>query len=556
MKKILALALAMLMIMALAVPAAAYDITINESKSGHTYEAYQIFSGEISGGVLTNIEWGAGIDGDAFLAALLADETEISNADGSVTITFKEAFGVNADYTTACATAEDVATRIKAWTDNGDRMQHFARMAAEYLTTPSKTATDADGYKLTGLDAGYYLIKDKAYGSDADPLPDDFYTDIILSVVTNTTVNVKGDIPVVKKEISLDPVSGYEKGVAQEIGKVVYYKLTASLPSEYDEYDTYYMEFVDTMSKGLTYAGIQSITLNYRDAAATDLVVAEADYPTPVVTTSGTDTVIKIAWNDIKTSFPNMVVGDHLEVVLKATVNKDAVIGEAGNPNKVQLIYSNDPNGTGKGITKEDYAIAYTFDMDVIKTVKGGEGETTSTLADAKFVLLHKHGENEVFAVVDENGKLVKWVEHHDYDACAAGTHTTATELATILTSVAGETMAVDGLTSDLQYYLREVEAPAGYNKLFSDIPLKLDAAIDGLGELTDFAYEANGVTVNPEETTGVVNTSVLVEVENSQGTKLPSTGGMGTTLFYVFGSVMVAAALVLLITKKRMTVE
>lgn len=569
MSKIMSLLLALVMILGLATTAMAATITVNDSKSGHIYEAYQIFTGtDIHAGKLTNPAWGTGIDGAGFLAALKADTEQIWNADHSDFITFATSFASATD-------AEDVAEVIQDWGSNGTRLKRFARLASDYITSTVSATTDrgtigsidaADvaPYELSGLPIGYYLIKDKAYDAATPPLYDDFYTDIILMLGTDgAVIDVKGDVPTLEKKVSLDPATGYGEGVAQEIGKYVYYKLIAHLPSEYDEYSNYYYEFVDVMDKGLTFEGIESLTLNYKDPAATDLtwdkIALDASaYKYDAFSTntdSGTGkTTVRMAWNNIKSTFADMGVGDTLELVLKAKVNEHAIVGVDGTTNEAYLVYSNDPNGTGHGTSVPDEAIVYTFNIDIIKTVEGGSGETLSTLANAKFVLLHKHGSDEVYAQLDSNNKLAKWVEHYEGDGCPAGTHTASTEMATLLISETGKVMAVDGLTSGLNYYLREVEAPVGYNKLFSDITLELKATIDSTGALTNFEYEADGVTVNPEEGVGdPINTNVLLEVENKQGATLPHTGGIGTTIFYILGGLMATGAAVVLITKKRM---
>ena len=164
----------------------------------------------------------------------------------------------------------------------------------------------------------------------------------------------------------------------------------------------------------------------------------------------------------------------------------------------------------------------YTWDMEVLKY---GNGDKTKLLKDAQFVILNST-KNKVATVV--NGKVTGWV-----DVPAAGEDGVITWPAnTVLTTDAQGNIHVSGLDADT-YYLREVQAPAGYNKLAGDIEFKI---VPTTGENNTLTY-----------------TTVVAEINNQSGSELPSTGGMGTTLFYILGSVLVLGTVVLLITRKRM---
>ena len=306
------------------------------------------------------------------------------------------------------------------------------------------------------------------------------------------------------------------------------------MPSNIDKYAHYYYEFADTLSNGLTYNEVPVVKI--------DGVEIGIDK----VTIDSTGNSLKVIFNDIK-EVAAVTKDSIVTVDYTATLNSNAVIGLDGNPNEVKLIFSNNPNmtgdGTGKptdtGETPIDKVIVFTYELDVEK-VDGTEN--TKKLADAEFVLKRNAGENTEYAVVT-NGKLEKWV-----DSIA-----NATKLVT----------GVDGLVKvagldDGTYYLEETKAPSKYNKLSEDVTIVISASTENNQTWNGTASDALtkiDVTANGKKSDGNVNEgSVKVTVENNQGSTLPTTGGMGTTVFYVVGSILVLGAAILLITKKRMS--
>ncbi|MCI6841280.1 MAG: LPXTG cell wall anchor domain-containing protein, partial [Clostridiales bacterium] len=202
-----------------------------------------------------------------------------------------------------------------------------------------------------------------------------------------------------------------------------------------------------------------------------------------------------------------------------ATVNEKAVIGSAGNPNESKIEYGESGKTT---TTPPSKTTTYTWSFDVLKY---GNNDESKVLKDAQFVLLN-NGKTKVATIV--NGKLTGWV-----DVPTAGEDRTITWPAnTVLTTGADGKIAIAGLDSDT-YYLREVEAPAGYNKLAEDKEVKIAPT----------AGENNTLSLAP----------LTVKVNNQSGAELPSTGGIGTTIFYIVGAVLVLGASVLLVTKRRM---
>ena len=208
-----------------------------------------------------------------------------------------------------------------------------------------------------------------------------------------------------------------------------------------------------------------------------------------------------------------------LYVKYSATLNENAVVGLPGNSNKSTLKYGDNANTKS---TPESETITYTWDLDVLKY---GNNDKKNVLENAQFVLLNKD-RNKVAVVVD--GKLTGWT-----NVPAVGENWPAN---TVLTTNAQGKITISGLDSNT-YYLREIKAPAGYNTLKEDVKVVITGATKGEG--SKLTYQ-----------------TVLAEIQNLSGTELPSTGGMGTTIFYVLGSALVLGAVVLLVTKKRMSTK
>ena len=220
-----------------------------------------------------------------------------------------------------------------------------------------------------------------------------------------------------------------------------------------------------------------------------------------------------------------------ITITYSAELNENAEVGLEGNPNESKLSYGVADSTTGKpsGTTPPSKTTTYTWDVDVFKytnkTTEEGESAKTEevALAGAKFTLSKNSDGTNPIALVSEGNNV--------YRVAKTGETGTVTEITTDTTG----TFTIQGLDADT-YYLTETAAPAGYNKL-------ADAVTIVIGE----NGVVNGTTEAPQ---GVDEVKVL----NQSGTELPSTGGMGTTLFYVLGSVLVVGAVVLLVTRKRMS--
>ncbi len=546
-RKLFAMFIAMIMAVMLAVPAFAasgtYTITINNSTKGHTYEAYQVFAGDLSDGVLSNIVWGDGVSGDALLTALQEDKT--------IGSTF-----------TGCENAADVAAKLTS--DNGftydsNNMKTFADIVGQHLTTTTSGTCDggtASGdsytYQISGVAAGYYLIQDKAptEGSSIDA-----YTRYILQVVEDTTVTPKSDVPSVEKKVQEDDKynqdggygNGYNDVADWNIGDSVPFKLIGTLPSNLADYDSYKYVFHDTLSNGLTYNNDAKV------------YVVNGETRTEVTgqfSISSSGTSLTISCNDVKNlTDATVTASSQIVVEYTATLNTDAVIGLDGNPNEVYLEFSNNPNQGGEGDTGEtpkDEVIVFTYELD---TTKVDGSDNTTKLKNAQFVLLNE-AKNKVAKVNAGTNKFEGWIDLPE-DTSYEGWTKYNEMNHVILTSDESGLFKVIGL-DDGTYQLREIKAPDGYNLMNGDVTIVITATTDnGQTWTSGKASEALTkleVTANGKPGTGDTSTGIAgITIENNKGATLPETGGMGTTLFYIIGGILVVGAGVLLITKKRM---
>lgn len=506
MKRLLAVALVLGLALSLSVTVFADEVTTGTVKNdtSRSYKAYQIFSGtQAENGVpLGGIEWGTGINKETFLAALKSD-----NADNAFIVEDANIFA-------NCSTAKDVAEVLSKYTDKSSEAQAFAKLAYVHRTDVS---TDVEASKSVTLNSGYYLMVDQSDVADKNEAKNP----ALLQVTNDSELNIteKAGVPKIDKTIE-----GEGEVAEGSIGDTFTFVLTATMPATFEGYDTYKVVFHDTLSKGLTYNNDASVDVD--------------GFQTETSTDDNGNTIITITNNNVLTQ--NVTVNSEIVVTYTATLNSDAVIGSVGNPNVVYLEFSNDPNwdGTGTeptGKTPKDTVVVFTFELDVTK-VDGANANTKLSGAEFK---LQNTADNK-WAVVGTDGKLTGWVENKDNG--------------TVLTSDANGMIKVIGLDQGT-YNLEEIKAPAGYNKLSSPVVLVVTASVtdeEATQELTALA-----IKVGEENGTGDIATGIVgATVKNNAGATLPETGGMGTTLFYIVGGLLALAAVVLLVTKKRMSSE
>lgn len=490
MKRIFALALAVMMLLSLAITVSAveddtqtYSVTINNA-TGHTYQIYQIFTGDLSTNeageeVLSNIKYGTDYIPDG---KKLGDDAEIPE---------------NFDPTTIEPTGE-----------------------GEPMTIEGDTA------KATGLAAGYYMIKDTTAS-----LPEgETSSKVIFQVVEDTVVTSKhtGTIIVKKVQDINDSTGEYTKdgnetwidSADYDIGDKVPFKSTAHFEGMAN-YKTYKVIFTDIMAEGLDYNKDMKVSVNGVDCTGS-FTIEHADYTDETDAAYNGGTKITVTCNDIKTIAD---VTNSAEIVLEysATLNDNAKLGAPGNPNKIRV--KTIPDGEGEKETPWDVNIVFTYKLVTNKFAD--EVKEGKELKGAGFT-------------------LYKWYKN---DSEAGG------EWKQIGNEIVGEALSTfewKGI-DDGKYKLEETTTPAGYN------------TIDPI----EFEVKAQHVVVAPNPTlenlTGNAGTGEITftasedkstlstDVVNKAGVVLPETGGIGTTIFYAVGAIMVLVAVVLLVTKKRM---
>ena len=486
MKKLMAALLAVAMVCAMAIPAfAAVDI------KSHTFEAYQIFAGDLNGSTLSNVKWGSNVtDPASFLSALKAANTAYD----------------------ACTDAKGVAGVLS---EHKTLANDFAKIAATHVTgAPAASGTGS----VILQSAGYYLIVDTTAVADKHDAKN--LSLLKVSGATTVTPEVKTDIPTLEKKVqdkndSTGAPTDWQDSADYDIGDIIPYKLTATL-GELKNYNTYYVKFVDTMTN-----------LTYVTGSAT----VQIDNGTPLTPSQYTLTWDKTSKTlAIEIANVKALGADNNSVITvkyNATLDSSAAIGSAGNPNSAYLVFSNNPNGEGTGKTPEDKNIVFTYKVDANKVDPDG-----NSLPGAAFELFKK--------VKDSSGKIT-WeskgvanaTKHED------GTYT-ITDAEHVMNFV------WNGI-DDGDYKLVEVVTPAGYNTM-DDLFFTVTATHD------EEAADPKLLTLTGNPFSGDVSSGILTsQIENNRGTTLPGTGGIGTTIFYVIGGGLMVAAAILLITKKRM---
>ena len=487
-KKLASILLALVMALALTATAFAEgetgSITINDAVVGQTYTIYQILDLE---------SYNASANAYAYKATT-AWNTFINRDDIKGTYVEVDAQG----YVT--------------WKGDADAAA-FAKLAQKYakdnsITNQGSVTATSTTVSFTGLDLGYYLV-DTTLGT-------------LCSLDTtnpNVTMEEKNEVPTNVKTVEEDSTGNYGQKNDADIGQTVNFKSTITAQAGAENY-----VFHDTMSAGLT---LNKASIKVNGVAVTDGQgndVAGDNYTVSYPSGDGSDgCTFEIAF--AQSYLDTITAATTITITYSATLNENAVVGLPGNPNTSTLSYGNsgDESHTPSGTTPPSETVTYTWDLDILKY---GNGNESNVLKDAKFVLLNNN-KTKVATVV--NGKITGWA---DVPTAGEGGSITWPANAVLTTGENGK-IEIDGLDADT-YYLRETQAPAGYNKLADDQEVKITGATKSEnGELT--------------------YTTVVAKINNQSGALLPSTGGIGTTLFYVVGGVLVVGAAVLLVTKKRM---
>ena len=492
-KKLASFILAFAMVMAIAMPSVVmavdnYTITITPTTSDHTYEAYQIFEGKLSNDKLSDIKWGNAITEEGKTALL----NEYKAKD-----------------------AADLAEKLSKFADKSEQIKEFAKKVSQYLQNPTSAKAEGNTATITVDKAGYYLIKDQDNSLGEN---DETYTEFILKVVKNQTVAPKSNKPTSEKKVKDindsegTTMTNWQDSADWDIGDKVPFQLKGTVAADYDNYKVYKMTFHDHESKGLTF-NKDSVKVYVDGKQVTDTSKYE------VVTEGLKDgCTFEVKFADLK-QIPGVKAGSTITVEYESELNKNAVIGSEGNPNTMHMEFSNNPNneqGGETGKTPEDKVIVFTYKTIINKVDPDGQ-----PLKGAEFKLEKKVGE--------------EWVEK------------------AVVKNDAGTTFTFKGL-DDGVYRLTETVTPEGYNTMN---PNPLEFTILATHEET--AVEPKLLTLSGNPKSGDVtfdssleNGTLTTNIVNKSGSSLPETGGMGTTVLYAAGTLMILAAATFLVMKKK----
>lgn len=509
MKKIMAVLLAAIMTMAMAVTA---------------------FADEGTNSLTVNVKSGAGVptqtlEGQTIYLYKLFDVTESQNGETknyAYTVNpangYKDAIKSALGTSFAGTTDEEYAAAVLALKGTEGAVQKFANDFTTYALTNTTSKVEAttnsgkitkankESYTFSDLAAGYYLV----YVTGGKEIQ----SSLVTVDSATSTVNLKTEAPSITKKADQDTVS---------IGQVVKYTVTGSIPDT-TGYDQYQYIIHDELSKGLDFVNDANGTALGADAASVNVTVAfkgATDASTAPTTATLDSTKKKMSLDLSEWVTANQAnKGKEFTVTYYAKVNKDAVVTEKNN---AQLEYGNNPKETTKTTPSE--AKTPTYPLDILKKEKTSKKE----LAGAKFSLYKtetdaKAGTNAI-KVSGSNG---------NYVVDPASENTVFESVASI--DGKGYNLHVNGLAAG-EYWLVETEAPAGYNKLTA--PIKV--AITKTGD-TEWTVSKDNAAEEDK----------IIDVENSTGSLLPSTGGMGTIIFAVIAAILVLGVAVSFIRDKR----
>lgn len=466
---------------------------------------------------------------------------------------------------------------VKKINDENDMFAFAADALAEAKAadiTPGTATAGAGAQSVTigKLPLGYYVVEDVGTATPISAL-------MLDTTKPNVDITIKADQPSIDKEIdgnkdTDDSTTGDVKNNNAAVGDTVPYKVTSKVP-DMTGYTKYYFVVNDTLSKGLTFNNDVAITIGNKTlTSGTDYTVTTIDNEA-----DGTTSVEIVFKNFIQ--YKNDA-GDDILITYTATVNEDAVIGVEGNPNKVTLSYSNNPNQNGEGTpenpdkpkdpvgkTPEKETRTFVTDIELIKVdpngnrLTGAEFKLEGTKLNTVLVRTDVYNEDASgaywklkdgsYTTDDPNAEGMDQTKYEStttkYTKLVV-TNTIEKEENVTYTGTVGAdgVLRFEGLSAGT-YKITEIKAPSGYNLLKDPITVTIGFTAP-TAPSTDCTWTYTG--------TDVVNGTNTnhVTVTNQTGSELPSTGGTGTTLFYLIGGILVLIAGVLLVTKKRMSME
>ena len=530
-----------------ALAAGSNTVTITSETSGHTYRAYQVFAGtyDTVSGKLTNVTWGTGVDSAALLTALKAAPTYGSSF-------------------TSCTTAADVANVIStSYATNSAFAAAFAKLAAAHVNSTfassgTPTGTGPYTYTITSLNDGYYFVTEASFSGTVD----NAYTKYILQVVDNVTVTAKTDKPAIALKVKENNDATYQNtwndAADYNITNSVPYRIVSIVP-DMTYFDTYYYQITDTISSGSTYdAGSAKV---YYVPSGSDMYTVETASGTGAggtqltsgFTVSSTGTGFTVTFSDLSatTNVPALG-GGYIVVEYTAKLNSNAVVGNPGNPSEVYLTYSNNPNnadGSGTGVTPKDEVVVYTFTLPMNKV---NNDATPAALTGATFAIFTS--QTDATTAATDPLTAANFATALTFSG-SAGSYTRAATGGYTLADNGTGTYSISGLDQGT-YYLVEIAAPAGYNRVATPVTVVIDSSYND-GSRSSAYVDGHIPDATNDQLTGVtVNGGTQLTVVNQAGVTLPETGGVGTKAFVVGGLALILLALILMIARKRSASE
>ena len=430
---------------------------------------------------------------------------------------------------------EKAVAYLTAMTADSTELNTFAATAAKYKTAHSiadtKTATGGDDNTATfeQLVPGYYLVQPDKGSTSATRKTDAMLVNVPSDKAA--TLQRKSEYPSVEKKVDTDKTESNA-----QIGQSVNFTLTSKVP-DMSEFDTYYFAFKDTMSKGLTFnADSVQVTIGEQTLTkGTDFTVTN---------TAGADgaTEITIELLDMKVNRANDA-GKTITVTYSATLNKDAIVGQEGNTNSAKVEYQNGPDVNNHGTSNPSITTTRTYPVKVQKHAFE-DNNADSFLAGAKFALstsatvpTFTKGEDGNYTLDTSDAKVVRLVGS---DAAYRVAENDEAGAVTYFTTVGTSATTINGLKAGT-YYLHEIEAPEGYNKLTAPVKVTITETTGADGKVTGVTYTVGD---------GMVSADSNVKIDNKTGSMLPSTGGIGTIGLTALGVGVVVFGV--LATKKK----
>ena len=494
--------------------------TTDAKFAGKTVNAYKMFSATVSG------------DGQA-VSYTLTDEWKPffknSTASGLTDVTDANINDKANDYVSKLTGNALVAFATKA--------SNWAQTKANNITVGATATVSADASNskytatFTGLDYGYYVV---AVPGATLANTSGQYATLVSVGRANVTADIKGDLPTVDKKVQ---VGSTGKDVTDaKIGDTLTFTLTSTIP-DMSAYSTYTFNFKDTLSKGLTFGQVEFVKVE----GVTDPLTVGTDYT--VTTPTASDNTLAVAMKDFKAK-QQVNAGKKITVTYTATLNKDAVVGGAGNVNSATIQYSNNPSTDGTGESEPSKVRVFTYGFTVDKYTGGSYDDTATRLAGAEFTLAPKN---------DTDSTAISFVQVNAGNATTNAVYRVAkageTATTTTITTPANGKVDFQGLKNG-EYTLTETKAPAGYNKLASAIGVRVDGRNDG----TDTTNATVTITYNNDNGSDYDQTASngVIPVHNKSGVTLPGTGGMGTIAFTVIGVLVIALGVAWTLKRKN----